>query len=90
MAGIITLSTEDWTALRLRLKLDYNWKPSVFAISSVMCRELGFTTRLHHEWVVTEVRGTKVRGHTRETVCLDFWDDHLETLFRLKYADWIR
>lgn len=77
MAKTITLTVDEWTQLRKRLKQEYNWKPSIFMIRSVVARELGFTTRYHQEYI--ENVGMK------ETVALDFFDDNLETLFRLKY-----
>ena len=77
MAKTITLTVPEWTELRKRLKEEYDWKPSIFMIRSVMARELGFTTRYHQEWI--EHVGMK------ETVALDFYDDNLETMFRLKY-----
>ena len=81
MANCIKISTDKWNKLRKRLKEEYSWKPSVFAITSVMRRELGFSPRLHSEFYSTT-------GYT-EVVYLDFFDDHLETLFRLKYAEYL-
>ncbi len=50
-------------------------------IRDVMKRELGFTIRYHEDWV-TDTDG---RNKHREMVCLDFYNEELETLFRLKY-----
>ena len=77
MAKSINLTVNEWTVLRKQLRDEYDWKPSVFMIREVMRRELGFTIRFHQEWI--EHVGMK------ETVALDFYDDNLETLFRLKY-----
>ena len=74
---MLTLSVREWTDIRKRLKEEYSWKPSVYMISSVMRRELGFSPRLHRTY--TEERGIE------EVMCLDFYDDEMETLFRLKY-----
>lgn len=79
MAGSIKLSTENWAKLRQRLKQEYAWKPSIIMIRSTMLRELGFTPRLHLEWT---------KEQYLEIVYLDFYDDQLETLFRLKYSEY--
>lgn len=77
MAKTIQLTVQEWTVLRKRLKEEYAWKPSLFLMREVMRRELGFTTRYHQVYVPAV-------GYS-ESVCLDFYDDNLETLFRLKY-----
>lgn len=78
MAGSIKLSIDNWSKLRQRLKEEYAWKPSMFMIRSTMLRELGFAPRYHIEW-------DKDHG---EVIFLDFYDDQLETLFRLKYSEY--
>jgi len=78
---MIRLSEPEWRPIRRRLKEEYAWKPSVFMIRDVMKRELGFTIRYHEDWV-TDTDG---RNKHREMVCLDFYNEELETLFRLKY-----
>ena len=80
MAGSIKLSTENWAKLRQRLKQEYAWKPSIIMIRSTMLRELGFTPRLHVE---------QSKEQYMEIVYLDFYDDKLETLFRLKYSEYL-
>ena len=77
MAKSIKLTSKEWTTLRKRLKEEFNWKPSVFMIRETMKRELGFTTRFHQEY-------TEQTGYI-ECIYLDFYDDNMETLFRLKY-----
>lgn len=77
MSKSIELTAKEWKDIRNRIKKDYAWKPSVLIIREVMKRELGFTTRYHQYW-------TEQTGYM-ETIYLDFFDDNLETLFRLKY-----
>lgn len=77
MANTIVLSEKEWTPIRKRLKEDYAWKPSVLLIRESMKRELGFTVRSHEEW------DSRI-GYT-VSICLDFYNDQQETLFRLKY-----
>jgi hypothetical protein len=74
---VLILTVSEWTAIRKRLREEYNWKPSVFMIREVMRRELGFTTRLHMSY--DEQTGS------REMVYIDFYDDAAESFFRLKY-----
>jgi hypothetical protein len=73
---MITLSTPEWTRIRQQLKQDYNWKPSVLLIRETMRRELGFTTRVYQD-----------SYQSIEVVCLDFYNDAAETMFRLKYLN---
>ena len=77
MAKTIQLTVEEWARIRKRIKEEYDWKPSVFMIRAVMRRELGFTTRYHQDY-------DSQTGYS-ETICLDFYDDNMETVFRLKY-----
>ena len=75
---MIELEVKEWTKIRKRLKEEYNWKPSVFMIRSVMREQLGCTSRLHQTW-------NENLGHVEEKIFLDFYSEEKETLFRLKY-----
>jgi hypothetical protein len=77
---MITLTTKEWKPIRTRLNQEYSWKPSVMMIREVMKRELGFTVRSGPEWV-----DDGDLGSDKKMVYLDFYDEHMETLFRLKY-----
>lgn len=77
MARSIQLTGKEWSRLRKRIKEEYPTKPSLFLIRESMRRELGFTTRYHKTY-------SPLSG-TTEFIWLDFFDDNLETLFRLKY-----
>jgi hypothetical protein len=80
MASSIKISADNWAKLKYRLKEEYA-QPSLFLIRYVMIRELGFSFRLHQEWR---------NKHNLVEVCyLDFHDDHLETIFRLKYSEYL-
>jgi hypothetical protein len=74
---MIALTVKEWADIRNRLREDYAWKPSIFMIRDTMRRELGFLPRFHRVY-------HEQTGYT-ETVCLDFYDDSIETMFRLKY-----
>ena len=85
----IKLTSDEWTMIRKRLLEEYHWKPSVFAIREVMKRELGFVTRYHREWCPEDGPAGSYDGHGEyvEQIHLDFYDDNMETLFRLKYLN---
>lgn len=74
---MIVFTPKEWTPIRNRIKQDYAHKPSVMLIRDSMKRELGFTVREHR--VYSEQRGSEL------SICLDFYDESMETLFRLKY-----
>lgn len=82
MPKSIKLSVQNWHKLRHRLKEDYKWKPSILMIRSVMREQLGFTPRLHHYW-------NEQSEEYCEDMYLDFYNDHDETLFRLKYSEYL-
>jgi len=73
---MLTLTAVEWAKIRVKIYEEYHWKPSVLLIREVMRRELGFVTR-YQEY--SQTHGTK------EAIFLDFYDDAMETLFRLKY-----
>ena len=74
---MITLKKDEWTRIEKVLKAEYAHKPSIMLVRYVMKRELKFTVRDNTHWVP----GVGNDG----VVCLDFYDEVIETLFRLKY-----
>jgi len=86
MANSIRLTTSQWHQIRQLIREEYPTRDSVLIIRSVMQRELGFTTRLHREWVPESGAGQyDGYGNYQESIYLDFVDDIKETFFRLKY-----
>lgn len=81
MANTIKLTPAEWKPIRIRIKDEYSWKPSIWLIRTSMKRELGFTIRMHKQWVEDGDMGS---GY-KDVVCLDFYNEQQETLFRLKY-----
>lgn len=75
---MIQLTPVKWDQLLGRLRQDY--PPSVTLVRASMRRELGFVTRHHQQW-----NGS----YYRQEVCLDFFDDRLESWFVLKYAEYL-
>ena len=51
MANSIRITTGQWADIRRQIREEYPTRDSVLIIRSVMQRELGFTTRLHKEWI---------------------------------------
>jgi hypothetical protein len=68
---MIKFTLYEWREIKERLATDYG--RSVLLLKEKTKRELGFTVRLHHDFEFPSV------------VCLDFYDDAKETMFRLKY-----
>ena len=86
MANSIRLTTSQWHQIRQLIRQEYPTQGSVLIIRSVMQRELGFTTRLHREWIAEDGAGQyDGYGNYQESIYLDFVDDAKETFFRLKY-----
>jgi len=86
MANSIRLTTSQWHQIRQLIREEYPTRDSVLIIRSVMRRELGFTTRLHREWIPEDGAGQyDGYGNYQESIYLDFVDDIKETFFRLKY-----
>lgn len=81
MTKSIKLSEQNWCKLRYHLSTTH--PKSVMLITYKMREVLGFSVRKHHEWEYNVYWRSKI------TVYLDFWDDHLETLFRLKYSEYL-
>lgn len=82
----VILSEKEWARIHQLLAEKYRDKPSVMIIKTVMRRELGFTVRRHREWVEFSKNEpwASTSGYVW-TIRLDFYDDELETLFRLTY-----
>jgi hypothetical protein len=82
----IVLTEKEWNRIHRQLAAKYHDKPSVLLIKTVMRRELGFTVRRHKEWVKDSAEDIwNSQGMYEWTIRLDFYNDELETLFRLTY-----
>lgn len=75
----LTFRPEEWRPLYARIVNDLGIKAP---ITWVLRRELGFTIRLHRESYYDDAFRTY---SSRETVCLDFYDESMRTFFILKY-----
>lgn len=82
----VVLTEKEWNRIHRQLATKYKDKPSVLLIKTVMRRELGFTVRRHKAWVSEGAEGIwNSQGMYEWTIRLDFYNDELETLFRLTY-----
>jgi hypothetical protein len=80
----IVLSEQNWAKLRFHLM---ETQPKSVMLTRWKMREvLGFTDRLHTEWV----EKPDSEGYQRRQVHLDFFDEAKKTMFLLKYSDWIK
>lgn len=84
MGGMIELTDYQWAELRQRLIEEYRDEPSVMLVRTKMRQVLGFTPRYHQRWPVDQVT-----LYPETIIFLDFFDDRLETWFRLKYAEYL-
>lgn len=70
----ITLTTREWYLIKNRIATDHG--KSMIMLSARLKREMGFIVREHTAY--------DTEGYTRD-IRLDFYDEHSETMFRLKY-----
>ena len=83
----IILSEQHWLDLRSHL---FQTQPkSVMLTRWKMKQVLGFTDRLHTEWINKPNKWGGM-GYEQRQVYLDFFDEAKQTFFLLKYTDWIR
>lgn len=82
----LVMSEQNW--LKIRNHLIQTQPKSVMLTRWKMRDVLGFTDRLHSEWV-NEVNKWGGMGYERREVHLDFFDEAKRTFFLLKYSDWI-
>ena len=84
----VVLSEQNWMKLRYQLK--QTQPKSVMLTRWKMKEVLGFTDRLHTEWIDNKVNKWGGMGYEQRQVHLDFFDEAKRTFFLLKYTDWIR
>ena len=76
MKHTITLTMDRWHKLQEKIIEDYG--RTTMLISWRLKATLGFTVREHWD-----------HNQDEYTIRLDFWDEQLQTLFLLKYSDFI-
>jgi hypothetical protein len=80
MKHTITLSFSAWHKLQEQIILDYG--RATLMISWRLRDTLGFTVREHRDY-------TQDEWEKAHTIRLDFYDEQLQTLFLLKYSNFI-
>jgi len=80
MAKTLTISYRAWNKLREKIIEDYG--QTTVMISWRLRETLGFTVREHRDY-------NQDHWETRHTIRLDFWDDSMQTMFLLKYSDYL-
>jgi hypothetical protein len=84
----IVLSEPAWLKLREHL---FQTQPRSVMLTRWKMREvLGFTDRLHTEWIANKPNRYGGMGYTQRQIHLDFFDEAKRTFFLLKYTDWLR
>ena len=73
---------EYWDNIWEKILSEYG--PTI-AISWVLKRELGFTTRRHTHWINFFADGAKVGGYYQDQIHLDFYNESALSWFQLKY-----
>ena len=83
---IIFEDKELWLLIRQKIVAQYGL---YYLISTVSKRELGFTVRLHNQWITINKnnQGDDIvpRGYLQHQVHLDFYNNAALTWFQLKY-----
>jgi hypothetical protein len=83
----IVLEEEQWLKLRHHL---FQTQPRSVMLTRWKMREvLGFTDRLHTEWIANKPNRYGGMGYTQRQIHLDFYDEAKRTFFLLKYTDWL-
>lgn len=83
MARTFVLSINNWNILRDKIIEDYG--QATVLVSWRLKRTLGFTVR-EHSYVSSDSGGYWDRF---TDIRLDFWDDYLQTMFLIKYGDYV-
>jgi len=83
MKHTITLTHQQWRNLKEKIAEDYG--RATIMISWRLKANLGFTIREHVDYQ----SGANDGWITGNTIRLDFWDEQLQTLFLLKYSEFL-
>jgi hypothetical protein len=85
MSKPIVLMPEKWETLKEHLLTQH---PKSYILLSWKCKEkLGFTVR-SHEWF--EIDQNTYKSKYKQHICLDFYNDSVQTMFRLRYSDYLQ
>lgn len=81
---IILRNAGDWHSIYSQILRDYGMG---MAVRTRLRRELGFTYRMHQEWIEFDRSDGRARKYCEEQVHLDFYNDSAQSWFQLKYMN---
>ena len=83
MAKTLAISHHAWNKLKEKIVEDYG--RATVLISWRLRDQLGFTVREHTDYH----SGANDGWITENTIRLDFWDDQMQTMFLLRYSEFV-
>jgi hypothetical protein len=81
MKHTISLTYSGWQRLKEKIVQDYG--AATVLISWRLREQVGFTVREHYEYITSD------NWNPHRPIRLDFWNEQLQTLFLLKYSDYL-
>lgn len=81
---IIFRNAGDWHSIYTRILQDYGMG---MAVRTRLRRELGFTYRMHQEWIEFDQSKDRARKYCEEQVHVDFYNEAAQSWFQLKYLN---
>jgi len=81
MAKTLTISHRAWNKLKEKITEDYG--RATVLISWRLRDQLGFTVREHRDYQ------SDANWDQENTIRLDFWDNQMQTMFLLRYSDYL-
>jgi hypothetical protein len=81
MAKTLTMSHRAWHKLKEKITEDYG--RATVLISWRLREHVGFTVREHRDYQ------SGANWDQENTIRLDFWDDSMQTMFLLRYSDYL-
>ena len=80
---MLTLTPREWARVFEKIRTEYVSRGSTISIYDSMKQDLRFTPRHHQHWV----KGSDGVGRFESMICLDFYDDAVQSYFLLKYMN---
>ena len=88
MSKPIVLMPEKWETLKEHLLTQH---PKSNILLSWKCKEkLGFTVRNHVQWETLHLATGIKKNQLVNIICLDFYNDSVQTMFRLRYSEYLQ
>lgn len=81
---IIFRNAGDWHPIYSQILKDYGMG---MAVRTRLRRELGFTYRIHQEWIEFDQSEGRARKYCEEQVHVDFYNEAAQSWFQLKYMN---